>query len=414
MAVLEKRQGLTMKELKAVYTSYTSVMALVVLIAGVCYCDTFTNTQTKETLHGYTVGQPENGQINVNTQEKGILKLNPNEWKIARDKLGRTNKVLVLPVENPIMFEIETIAFEQALAAEANGGPLLILVEIDTPGGRVDLAQRMCTAITNTNCDIIAFVKGGPNGGAISAGAAVALACDKIYMANNTVIGAATLVNITKAGAKDQGKDKSYKDVIDEKHSSVWRAYLASLAQHNDKPGLLARAMVDSSIDIIEVNQAGKREFIEPVNKKPEQQVIRTWNKSGSLVTLTAEEAVGCTIADGLVSSREELLQKLQAGDANIVIDKRIANARKEIQFALRKRDELLKDFDLKVKQTNYPQTAQKFLGILRGAKEDFETLKTMAQKYPDLHMDIQSIESELNTINATYENVLRESRSKK
>ncbi len=53
---------------------------------------------------------------------------------------------------------------------------MLILVEIDTPGGRVDLAQRMCAAITkNADCDVIAFVKGGQYGGAISAGAAVAL-----------------------------------------------------------------------------------------------------------------------------------------------------------------------------------------------------------------------------------------------
>jgi membrane-bound ClpP family serine protease len=401
-----------MKELKAVYTS---IVALVVLIAGICYCDTFTNLATKEALHGYAIGQPENGQISVYTQEKGILKLNPNEWEIARDKSGRTNKVSILPVDNPIMFEIETTAFEQALAAEANGGPLLILVEIDTPGGRVDLAQRMCAAITRTtNCDIIAFIKGGQNSGAISAGAAVALACDKIYMANNTVIGAATLVNMSKPSAQEQGKDKSYKDVIDEKHSSVWRAYLASLAQHNDKPGLLARAMVDSSIEIIEVNQAGKRIFIEPVNKKPEQQVVRTWNKSGSLVTLTAEEAVGCTIADGLVSSRQELLQKLQAGDANVIIDKKITNARKEVQFAMRRRDEILKAFDLKVKQTKYPQTAPKFLGILRGARDDFETLKALAQKYPDLHLDIAAIEAELNSINASYENVLRETRSRK
>ncbi len=76
-------------------------------------------------------------------------------------------------------------------------------------------------------------------------------------------------------------------------------------------PDLLARAMVDSSIEVIEVNQAAKRLFIEPVNKKPDQQVVRTWNKAGSLLTLTAEEAVECTIADGLVGSREQLLQQL-------------------------------------------------------------------------------------------------------
>jgi membrane-bound ClpP family serine protease len=283
-------------------------------------------------------------------------------------------------------------------------------VEIDTPGGRVDLAQRMCTAITKgADCNVIAFVKGGKYGGAISAGAAVALSCNKIYMTDNTIIGAATLVTMPKD--KDQLKDKKYEDVVNEKMSSAWRAYLASLAQQNDRPGLLARAMVDSSIEVVEVNQGAKRLFIEPMNKKPDQPVTRTWNKSGSLLTLTAKEAIECTIADGLVGSREQLLQQLQAGDANVVTDKKVASARKDLQIAQRKMDEALKSFDMKVKQSKYSQPAPKFLGMLRGARTDVENLKNLAKKYPDLHMDIDSIEAELNSINAAYENALRETK---
>jgi membrane-bound ClpP family serine protease len=401
-----------MKEPKAVFIS---ALTCVFFFAGVCLSDTFTNRQTKEQLHGYTTNKAENGQISVYTQGKGALNLNPGEWEVRRDKFGRNNKVVVVPVEDAIMFEIETAAFEQAIAAASDEGPLLIIVEIDTPGGRTDLAHRMCAAITQTaSCDVIAFIKGGQYGGAISAGAAVALACNKIYMANNTVIGAATLVTLSKVKAESGSKEKSYKEVVDEKYSSVWRAYLASLAQQNKRPGLLARAMVDSSIEVIEVNQAGKRAFVEPANKRPEQQVVHTWNKAGSLATLTAEEAVGCTIADGLASSQQELLQQLQVGDANIVIDKKTANARKELQLAQRKVDEIIKSFDLKVKQSKYPQPAPKFLGILRGARSDFETLKGLAQKYPDLHLNVEDIESELNSINASYENALRETRSRR
>ena len=263
------------------------------------------------------------------------------------------------------MYEIETDAFEKAIAESSQEGPLFILVEIDTPGGRIDLAQRMCTAITkNADCNVIAFIKGGQNGGAISAGAAIALSCSKIYMTDNTVIGAATLVTMPK-DKKDyeNTRKKNYGEVVDEKMSSAWRAYLASLAQQNDRPGLLARAMVDRDIAVVEVNQAGKRLFIEPVNKRPEQQVARTWNKAGSLVTLTAREAVECTIADGLVDSREQLLQQLQAGDANVVTDKKIANARKELQIAQRKMDEALKSFDMKVQQSKYPQLCPNLCG---------------------------------------------------
>jgi membrane-bound ClpP family serine protease len=405
---------------------------MIILFAGVCLADTFTNRQTNEKLHGYTTTrlpgsaqsarrddsspkttEAENGTMSVFTQEKGLLKLNLNEWEIARDNLGRNNKVIVVPVDDAILYEIETDAFEKAIADGSDEGPLFILVEIDTPGGRIDLAHRMCTAITkNADCNVIAFIKGGQYGGAISAGAAVALACNKIYMAENTVIGAATLVTMPKDKQDyENTRKKNYGEVVDEKLSSVWRAYLASLAQQNNRPGLLARAMVDRDIAVVEVNQAGKRLFIEPANKRPDQQVVRTWNRAGSLVTLTAQEAVDCTIADGLVGSREQLLQQLQAGDANVITDKKIANARKELQIAKRRMDEIAKSLDLKIKQSKYPQPAPKFLSILQGARSDFENLKTLAKKYPDLDMDVKDIEKVLNSIQADYENTSRETK---
>jgi membrane-bound serine protease (ClpP class) len=323
------------------------------------------------------------------------------------------NKVIILPVDNPIMLEIETAAFEKAIADDSNENPALILVEIDTPGGRIDYAKRMCSAITQASgkCRVIAFIKGGQYGGALSAGAAVAFACNKIYMAKNTVIGAATLVTLSK---DEKEKQKNYGDVIDEKLSSAWRAYLASLAQQNDRPGLLARAMVDQGIEVVEVNQQGKRLFIEPVNKKPEEQIVKTWNKSGSLVTLTAEEAVNCAIADGLIQSRDELLKQLHLIDANVVVENKMANARKELQIVQRRVDEIRKSLDLKEKQIKYPQPAPKALSILRGAKTDFENLKTLAQKYPDLHFDVRGIEEVINTITADYENAVRKTRNRR
>ena len=412
-----------------------SAAVCVLAASGVCFSDTFTNRQTNEKLHGYITArlpgsaqstrrddsspkatEAEDGPKSVFTQEKGLLKLNLNEWEIARDNLGRNNKVIVVPVDDAILYEIETDAFEKAIADGSDEGPLFILVEIDTPGGRVDFAQRMCAAITkNADCNVIAFIKGGHYGGAISAGAAVALACNKIYMAENTVIGAATLVTMPKDKQDyENTRKKNYGEVVDEKLSSVWRAYLASLAQQNNRPGLLARAMVDRDIAVVEVNQAGKRLFIEPANKRPDQQVVRTWNRAGSLVTLTAQEAVDCTIADGLVGSREQLLQQLQAGDANVVTDKKIANARKELQIAKRRMDEIIKSLDLKIKQSKYPQPAPKIMGILQGARSDFENLKTLAKKYPDLDMDVKDIEKVLNSIQADYENASRETRSRR
>ena len=400
-----------MKKSEAIFAL---MLSLTLTFSGVCLADTFTNNKTGEKLHGYPTSKTEAGLTCVYTEEKAIQKLNLNEWQITRDRLGRNNKVIVLPVENEIMLEIETGAFEQSISAGADNGPLLILVEIDTPGGRIDLAQQMCAAITKakTYCDVIAFIKGGSNGGAISAGSAIALACDKIYMANNTIIGAATALTIMKVKDKDDETKSAIS--VNEKVNSMWRAYLASLAQQNNRPGLMARAMVDRSIEVVEVNQDGKRLFVEPMNKKPEQQSVRTWNKSGSLLTLTAQEAADCSIADGLVKSQQELLNNLQAGDANVIVDKRMANARKEIELVGRKIDEIRKSLDMKVKQAQTPQPTPKALAILRGARSDFETLVNLAKKYPDLQMDVADLEDELNSVNASYEKILMESKSRK
>jgi hypothetical protein len=390
-------------EMRNATETFVSVMMCVSILACVFFfplcngrADTFASTQTSP--------EGESAPLAAGNLEAASAE--------PPSRAGKNKKVIVLPVEDMIMFEIETAAFEQAMAAAAEEKPALILVEIDTPGGRVDFAQRMCTAITKVrDCNAIAFIKGGQYGGAISAGAAVALACDRTYMANNTVIGAATLVSLKD---EQSDKDKSYGAVVDEKLSSVWRAYLASLAQKNNRPGLLARAMVDRGIEVVEVNQAGKRLFIEPVNRRPEQQIVRTWNRTGSLLTLTAEEAVGCTIADGLVNSRDELLRLLQASDANVVVEKKMANARRELQIVQRRVDEIRKSLDLKAKQSSYPQPASKALGILRGARSDFETLKGLAKRYPDLQLDIEAIEEVLNSINADYENTLRQTRSRR
>ncbi|MBN2019707.1 MAG: hypothetical protein JW749_05725 [Sedimentisphaerales bacterium] len=331
----------------------------------------------------------------------------------TRPATGRKNVVYVLPVESEIMYEIETAAFEQAISQYASKNPGLILVEIDTPGGRVDLAQRMSAAITKTaNCRVIAFIKGGQYGGAISAGSAIALACNKIYMASNTIIGAATLLTVSEQ--KELGIGERVAISIDEKMNSMWRAYLASLAQRNNRPGLMARAMVDRNLEVIEVNDAGKRLFIEPINKQADQQVVRSWNRSGTLLTLTAQEAVECSIADGLAGTRDELLRQLGLSDANVVVDKRIANARKELDIIGRRLAEIRKSLDLKVKQAQTPQPTPKALAILRGAKADFEILITLAKKYPDLNFDIPQLENELNSINVAYENILRESKSRK
>jgi len=378
-------------------------VVLFVVLCSVCPADTFTNRKTGQVLHGYALGATDRGTYAVRTKDKGIVTINPAEWDVIRDRLGRNNKVVVLSIDEKIMYEIQAAALERAIKKASDSGPLFILLEISTPGGRVDLAKRICGLITDTtNCQIIAFVKGGRYGGAISAGAAVAFACDKIYIQSNASIGAAAMAVTSPAGIKDL-KDV-FGEELGEKAVSVWRAYLASLAEQHDRPGLLAMAMVDKDIEAVEVSHAGRRLFVDPVNVKPDQKLVRTWSRKGSLLTLTANEALDCGIVDEVVTSRADLLDRLRAQQAQLVFDAAFENAGAELRRAKRQFERLSNSIDKTTKQALNPQSPAKTLRMLRQARDDYKALIRLAKRYPDLNVSVPALQSRLNSIEVMYE----------
>lgn len=369
--------------------------------------DTFTNSRTNETLTGYATGEIEDGNAVVVTKEKGRTSINLAQWSFKKDGSGRNNIVAVFAIEGDILYEIETEAFEMALKEAVKKGPLFIIIEIDTPGGRIDLARRICAAINDADgCRTIAFVKSGEHGGAISAGAAVALACDKLYMAQNTVIGAATMIT-----SNAQTMKKFFGEKVGEKLDSAWRAIMASLAERNGRPGIMARAMVDSDIEVIEVQNNGKRWFIDPINKKEGQKIVKTWSAKGQLLTLTADEAAACGIADEVVNSRNELLQMLEAQNTEVMVDKSVEDARYKLARAEGQLGRIRKSLDLKIKQMKGQTYYAEALKIVREARAEFKTLVNLAKEYPDLNLDVVELENELNSIEAAYRDMKKSSR---
>lgn len=146
--------------------------------------------------------------------------------------------------------------------AENNQADAVYLI-INTLGGRVDSALEMSRTISSM--DTIVLV----DGGAISAGALMALSASEMYMTNGSTIG----------GAEPQvGGERA-----DEKTVSVWSAELASQAEKNGRDPVIARAMADDSI------------------------VIEGLVEEGKLLTLTAEEALKNGMTDGLYRSDLDL-----------------------------------------------------------------------------------------------------------
>ena len=158
---------------------------------------------------------------------------------------------------------IITMANEQQAGA--------VILEINTPGGRVDAALQIRDAIFDAEVPTIAFI----NREAASAGALISLSCEKIYMAPGSSIGAVTPVDQT-------GKKAS------EKMFSYLRSVMRSIAQRNKRPVDIVESMVDEDIEVPGVIEKGK------------------------LLTLTGEEAVKHKIADGMADDINDLLNQLK------------------------------------------------------------------------------------------------------
>ena len=111
----------------------------------------------------------------------------------------KTPVVYVAPIEGII--DLGLAPFVQRVLNDATReGAAAVILEINTFGGRVDAAVLIRDALLNARVPTVAFV----NKRAISAGALISLAAEKIVMANGGTIGAATPVQMGQPGAPAQ------------------------------------------------------------------------------------------------------------------------------------------------------------------------------------------------------------------
>lgn len=379
---------------------------LLVVLAAVSPADTFIHRSGRPVYHGYATQTVVEGRTVVHTEEEGPKELNLAEFRVTPNDKGRPNTIVITPLKDVIQRELTTQAFEKALVEESNKGHRLILIEIDSPGGRTDYAERICAAIINTrNARTAAFVSGGPHGGAYSAAAAVALSCDALYMAPGTSIGAATQYVRTSSGEIIEMKE-AYGDAIGEKMQSVWRNYLASLAQRNNRSGLMARAMVDKDIEVLEVVRADKTLFIEANERLHGDQVVRVRCKKGEILTLPADDAATATIADGVATSRDALLNHLGYTDAVLVFNTDIAAAEEELNRVIDRFNRLNAAVDLKYKEIDAKSKAKSLTRsvAIRDIQElvrNADYLLRLKQNYPDVPASEENLQDFVNDIKA-------------
>ena len=178
------------------------------------------------------------------------------------------------------MIDPGVAAFMERVIEDAEADEVdAIVFEIDTFGGRVDAATVIRDAILDANALTIAFV----NKRAISAGALISLACDKIVMTQASTMGATTPVDGSGTKASD-------------KVTSYMRAEMRATAERTGRDVKIAEAMVDERIDVPGLSA-----------------------EAGRPATLTTEQALNYQIADETAETLIELLKIYDLGDAEIV-----------------------------------------------------------------------------------------------
>jgi membrane-bound serine protease (ClpP class) len=184
-------------------------------------------------------------------------------------------QVVRIPIEGTIDKGLGPFV-KRSLEDAAESGARFAILDINTPGGRVDAAWQIVDAIQESQVPVYAYVDR-----ALSAGAMIALAADAIYMRPGATIGAATPV--TGQGQK-----------APEKMVSAMRSEFRALAEARGLDPRVAEAMVDEEIEIDGVVEAGK------------------------LLTLSADEAIALGVAEARYGTLEDLLEALGAPNAAV------------------------------------------------------------------------------------------------
>lgn len=184
--------------------------------------------------------------------------------------IAQQHPVTVIHIKDEV--DLGMVSYVERSVKEAEANHSVILLHVNTFGGRVDAATQIRDAIINARVPMtIAFV----DKRAISAGALITLAARKIAMAPGASLGAVTPVDME--GTKASEKVVSY-----------MRAEMRATAERNNRNPRIAEAMVDESLGVDSL----------------EGMVL----ESGKLLTLTTNDAVAVGYCDAEVSTNEEAL----------------------------------------------------------------------------------------------------------
>ncbi len=186
---------------------------------------------------------------------------------VAQDAPVDPPYVVIIPITGTIEPGLGHF-LDRAIGEAEDANATAIILDINTPGGRLDTVLEMRDRILDTGIPVIAFV----NREAFSAGALITIASDQIWMTPGAVFGAATPI------------DGATGATASEKTISAVRSTFRSTAEQQGRDPVIAEAMVDPVVEIDGLDSAT------------------------SLLTLSTTQALDHGYADGVANDRETLL----------------------------------------------------------------------------------------------------------
>lgn len=205
----------------------------------------------------------------------------------ATPPLSSDEKIIVIPIRDQIA-PPELFILRRGLKTAIEEGANTIILNMETPGGRLDVTFDMLKALEKFPGKTVTYI----NNEAISAGALISAATDEIWFAPTAIIGAAAPVSGTGAEIDESMKQKIV---------SYLKARVRAVSAEDENRAMAISAMIDADYEL----KIGD-EIIKP---------------KGELLSLTATEALKeygdpptPLLATGISPSLQDLTETLMQG----------------------------------------------------------------------------------------------------
>jgi len=233
---------------------------------------------------------------------------------LSAEEAAKYSRGVVIRFEGEILPGLQTYLYRKLDAAKEQGADLVIL-EIDSPGGRLNESLEIAEHLRDLDwAHTVAYVPKK----AISGAAIVSLGCDEILMGPSSEIGDAGVIYMD---------EHSVFRFVKQKAISYLATDLHRLADAKKRPPALAEAMIDKDLRVFyvrdrkteEKSYISEREFN---NAKPDDfEKLKEVPESGNgrFLALTGTRAVELGLANAIIENRDELAKRYGLGELQIV-----------------------------------------------------------------------------------------------